>query len=67
MKYGQKVEDQILRMKRPGGLAEPAGTAEDALPVFGTAFGTARTETVPSASTRSAVRGEKMLVSRAEG
>jgi hypothetical protein len=50
-------------MTRPGGLAEPASAEKDALPELAAA----RTTIAPSSSASSVGRGEKMLVSKAEG
>jgi len=63
MNNGERVVDQILRMKRPGGLPDPARAEEDALPELRAT----RTATAPSSSASGAGRGEKTLVSRAEG
>jgi hypothetical protein len=54
--------NQILRMKRPGGLAELSRAEKDALPELAAV----RTRIAPCSSTSSVGRGEKMLVSKAE-
>jgi hypothetical protein len=63
MRNGEEAAGQIRRMTRPGGLAEPASAEKDALPELAAA----RTTIAPSSSASSVGRGEKMLVSKAEG